>query len=64
MVSFGVAVILILVLGWCWKRENALRDAKYGPPTAVEEVSQNEKGEPTTLPDYTDKENHNFRYVY
>ncbi|KAL5357698.1 major facilitator superfamily domain-containing protein [Aspergillus floccosus] len=64
MVCFAVAVLLIASLGLSWRWENARRDRVYGPPAAVEAHPQTEKGETAVIPDRTDHENHNFRYVY
>ncbi|KAL4897133.1 major facilitator superfamily domain-containing protein [Aspergillus ambiguus] len=64
IICFAVAVVLIALLGLCWRWENAQRDKKYGPPAVVQTHPETEKGEAPMISDYTDKENHNFRYVY
>jgi hypothetical protein len=66
MICFAVAIVLILLLGVCWRWENARRDRVYGPPTTVP-VSHSKDGSLIELQesiDTTDVNNHGFRYVY
>ncbi|KAB8256138.1 major facilitator superfamily domain-containing protein [Aspergillus pseudonomiae] len=66
MVCLGVATVLILALGFCWRLENSRRDRVYGPaafmPTnGPKELAQGLSG---TTEDLTDVQNTAFRYVF
>jgi hypothetical protein len=65
IVCFAAAIILILVLGLCWRLENRRRDRLQSETPQPEDMGDGKAaGEQAFEEDLTDKQNISFRYVY
>lgn len=65
IVCFSFAILIILALGLCWRRENGARDREQAS-NANRDGGGNAKdqGAKAFADDLTDGQNPSFRYVY